>query len=141
MIYTFFGHRNAPGSVKESLKNVISGLIDDGDCEFLVGNNGNFDFWVQKALAEISKTKNVSYSIVLSRPDEKALSCDQSHTIFPEELDGVPPKFAVSKRNEWMLKRSLTVIAYVKSYFSNSQKWIDRAEKRGMAVLNLAEEK
>lgn len=90
---------------------------------------------------EISKTKNVSYSIVLSRPDEKALSGDQSHTIFPEELDGAPPKFAVSKRNEWMLKRSLTVIAYVKSYFSNSQKWIDRAEKRGLSVINLAEEK
>ena len=54
MICTFFGHKDAPDSLKNELKSAIIGLIDLYDVKmFYVGNNGSFDSLVQRTLAEI----------------------------------------------------------------------------------------
>ena len=74
MVCTFFGRRNAPSSVKEKLSEAITDLIKRGYDEFYVGNNGNFDFYVQSVLSDIIKTNcKVSFTVVLSRHDEKAI--------------------------------------------------------------------
>lgn len=138
MICTFLGHRNTSSTVKNDIKITIENLIKENVREFYVGNNGNFDFLVQQALAEISTTQNISYAIVLSRPNEAALSNNQNATIFPEGLENALPRFAIAKRNEWMLKKSKIVIAYTKSHFSNCYKWLEKAEKRGLKIINIA---
>lgn len=43
----FFGHRDAPSSIKPRLGEAIFNLISNGVDEFYVGNNGNFDLIVQ----------------------------------------------------------------------------------------------
>ncbi len=140
MICTFFGHRDTSERIKDELKNTVSALIDNGVKKFYVGNNGNFDLIVQDVLFELQKTQeNIDYKIVLSYIDEKALCGDQEATIFPEGLEGVPRRYAVSKRNEWLIKSSNYVIAYCTNSFSNCHKWIEKAKKKGLSVINLAE--
>ena len=140
MVCTFFGHRNATEAVREPLKKSILHLLKHEHVDmFLVGNDGSFDFYVQCILREMKEVqKGVHFQIVLSRPDEKSLSGNQMATIFPEGLEKALPRFAISKRNEWLLKKSSFVIAYVKHSFSNSDKWIKRAVKKGIQIINLA---
>ena len=56
MVCTFFGHKDAPDSIKNELKSAINHLVNlYGVRMFYVGNNGSFDSLVQRTLIEIQK--------------------------------------------------------------------------------------
>ena len=141
MICMFLGHKDTPDSVKPYLKEAILKLITErGIKQFYVGNNGNFDFYAQRMLKEIAQTHTeVEYGIVLSYIHECAIGGEQEATLYPEGLESTPLRFCISKRNEWLLKRSDFLIAYVAHKFSNSYKWLERARKRGLHIINLAQ--
>jgi hypothetical protein len=141
MTCTFFGHRDTPYIVFEQLKTSIINMIEKNNVErFYVGNNGNFDIMAQKALEEISiKRNDFDYLIVLSRINEIARGGNQNKTIFPEELAEVLPKFAIVKRNNWLICNSSYVIAYSKYPSSNANKLIKKSMKKGLIVENLAD--
>ena len=139
MVCTFFGHRDTPNSIKNALKTEILSLVLLGVNEFYVGNNGNFDFLVQNALYEIlQQGEKIRIGIVLSQITEKALGTHQELTVFPEELAGAPKRFAISKRNDYMLKKSDYVITYALCTATNALLWEQKAEKQGKKVIKLA---
>ena len=140
MVCTFFGHRDTPCSARESLTKEIYNLIEGGVTEFFVGNNGGFDLIVQDVLEEISiKNTNIKYSIVISKISEAAISGFQHATVFPEGLELAIPRFAISKRNEWLLKNSQILIAYVKHKGTNAYNLLQKAARLGLKIINLAE--
>ena len=141
MTCTFFGHSDAPDSLKETLYREISMLIENGDVKkFYVGNNGNYDFLVQVVLARLSRNRgDFEFSIVLSFPDEKALSNNQRDTVFVEGLEKALPRFAISKRNEWLIKNSDFAIVYLKHGFSNCSKWVQKARKKGLRIISISD--
>ena len=77
--------------------------------------------------------------MVLSTINETAIGTKQKYTVFPEELENALPKFAISKRNDWMINNSQIVITYVRHNFSNSHKWLEKAKKKGLGVINLGD--
>ena len=138
MICTFFGHRDAPFSLKSELKSAINKAISMGATTFYVGNNGNFDLLCQQVLSEILKIRDgFNYYIVASHIYEKALFGKQEQVIFPEELEGVIKRFAICKRNEYMLKRSSFVVSYIRTPASNSYKLVEKAKKTGLTVIEI----
>lgn len=143
MICTFFGHRDAPGSLRSLLKSTILELIAKrGITLFYVGNNGNFDYMVQNVLEEIAKSGvPIEYYIVLSTPLEKAIGKAQHNTIFPEGLEKALPRYAISKRNDWLIERSDFAITYVRHTFSNAYKLAEKAKRKGLEVINICIEK
>lgn len=102
---------------------------------FYVGNQGHFDYLVQEVLSEMK----IDYSIVLSSLNEYIHSNDQDKTIYPEGLEKGLPRFAICRRNEWMIKNSDVAIVYMKYKSSNCAKWVEKAQKRGLCIINLAE--
>ena len=140
MVCLLFGHGDASDEFINLVKAKIFEIVRDyEDVEFLVGNNGNFDFISQKALREISEgNESFQYYIVLSRIDERALVGDNSSTIFPEGQELVPKRFAISRRNDWLLKRADMALCYVRYVASNSYKLLKKAERRGVSVINSA---
>lgn len=71
----FFGSRDVGDFVRPIVRKAILDLIKNQkiDC-FYVGNNGNFDFYVQCILAELKKEGyEIDFNIVLSHISEKAL--------------------------------------------------------------------
>lgn len=140
MVCTFFGHKDAPSSIKMRLEEIIEALINEGVKNYYVGNNGNFDFYVQGVLENIVKKHNdIRFSVVLSTINETAIGTKQKYTVFPEELENALPKFAILKRNDWMINNSQIVITYVRHNFSNSHKWLEKAKKKGLRVINLGD--
>ncbi|MEE1280074.1 MAG: hypothetical protein UHH95_04500 [Oscillospiraceae bacterium] len=39
---------------------------------------------------------------------------DYTDTIYPDGLEGVPPNYAISRRNMWMIDNADYVVTYVK---------------------------
>ena len=59
------------------------------------------------------------------------------NTIYPEGIESVPKRFAISWRNKWMLTESEYVVAYVKHSWGGAAKYYEMAEKKGKNVINL----
>ena len=138
MTCTFIGHKDCPFSVKERLEGVILELINKDIKHFFVGNNGNFDYLVQETLSKlIKKGFSINVSIVLSYINETSISGHQKLTVFPEELASAPKKFAISKRNEYLLKNSSILVCYINNTFSNAYKWAEKARKKGLEIIEL----
>ena len=139
MICTFFGHSDTTNETRLKTKTTIEKLILDGVRQYYVGNNGNFDYIVQSVLEELSQKYDINFTVVLSYINEKSICADQYYTIYPEGLERTPLLFAISKRNEWMIKKSNIAVCYVKHSLSNSHKWLEMAKKKGLKVINIVD--
>lgn len=137
---TFFGHRECPDSIRPALKSVIEDLIVNHNVErFYVGNQGQFDALVRCVLRDLcAEYPQIDYAVVLAYlPGEKAPYRDDSDTIFPEGMECVPPRYAISKRNAWMLKRCEYVVAYVNHTWGGAAKYTQQAQAQGKTVIHL----
>lgn len=144
MTCTFFGHRDAPSEVLPYLEKTISELIENENVDaFYVGNNGRFDENVIKALRKLkSKYPFIIYNIVLAyMPIENRAynDYDYTETIYIEELTFVPKRFAISKRNEWMIKQSDFVVTYIRCSFGGANQFAEKAKRKKKQVINIYE--
>ena len=143
LICTFFGHRDCPASIKLKLRAVVVELIVRyGVDRFYMGRQGAFDAMARSVLRELAEVyPHISYAVVLERlpgPRDKAI-WDFSDTIFPEGLETVPPRFAISKRNDWMLKQADFVVTYIAHGWGGAAQYAKKAQRQSKRVLNLAE--
>ena len=143
MTCTFFGHRDYIKGIKPILKNTLLDLIvnKNVDC-FLVGNNGFFDSSVISVLTELqNEYLNINFFVVLAYMPLNSMSFENTSykTLFPEGLESVPHKFAISYRNNWMLKKSDYVVAFVKRPFGGAAKFYNMALRQNKKVINLAD--
>ena len=139
MTCTFFGHRDADGRVEKRLREVLVDLIvNKGIRKYMVGNNGGFDKTVRRVLKQLKSEYDIEYMVVLYRlPLKKKEYEDYSDTVFPEFLNNVPPQYAISRRNDWLIENSDIVVTYVLYPFGGAAKFKAIAEKRGKTVINL----
>ena len=139
---TFFGHRDCPEAVRPKLREVLVELIErHGVDRFYVGRQGAFDAMVRSVLRELTELyPHISYAVVLERlpgPRDQAV-WDFSDTIFPEGLELVPPRFAISRRNLWMLKQADLVVTYVTHGWGGAAQFGEKARRQKKTVINLA---
>ena len=107
---------------------------------FYVGNNGNFDTMVRRQLEELSQTYPITYNIVLAYlPTKKSEYDDYTNTIYPEGIETVPKRFAISYRNKWMVEQSDIVITYVARTYGGAWQFKALAERQGKMVIELSE--
>ena len=143
---TFFGHRDAPESIRYELKQVLIDLIENKGVQFFyVGNNGRFDSMVQKELELFSSVyKHICYQVVIhNMPDDKLCidGIDNFRILYPDaDLEKTPKRFTIDRRNRWMLKESDYVVTYVWRNYGGAYKFKTLAEKKGKTVINLCEE-
>lgn len=141
-ICTFFGHRDTPEKIEPILRSTLIDLIENRNVDlFYVGNHGNFDHIVRKNLKLLKQEyTHINYAVVLaylpSKRDELRGE-DYSDTIYPNGIEKTPPKYAIVKRNMWMVDRSDYVVTFVKHTVGGAAKYKEFAEKKGKTVLNL----
>ena len=142
-VCTFFGHRDCPASLRPRLHSAVVELIErHGVDTFYVGRQGAFDALARSVPRELEALyPHISCAVVLERlpgPGDEAVR-DFSHAIFPEGLEIAPPRFAVSRRNEWMLKQADFVVTYITHNWGGAAQYAEKAQRQGKRVLNLAE--
>ena len=143
MICTFFGHRDVPSKIKFELIEIISNLIEKENATvFYVGNQGNFDFYVKTVLEDLKeKYTQIDYFVVLAYlpvKKECIINDEYKNTIYPESIETVPPKFAISWRNKWMIERSDIVVTYVNKPYGGAYNAKELAKRKHKKIVEIA---
>ena len=140
MTATFFGHKDTPKEIEPTLRSTLIDLIENKNVTvFYVGNNGNFDTMVRRQLEDLSRIYPITYSVVLAYlPTKKNKYDNLTNTIYPEGLETVPKRFAISWRNKWMIKQSDVIVTYVTHTFGGAAQFKEAAKRPGKSVVELS---
>ena len=68
---------------------------------------------------------------------EKKKEYDYPDTMLPEGIESVHPHYAISWRNNWMLKRSDYVVTYITHTWGGAAQCVKRAERCGKVIINV----
>ena len=113
MPVTFCGHSQVANAnaVAAALADIIEKLIDEGADEFLLGGYGEFDTMAAIAVRNAKKNHSGIHSpLVIPYIDRDYDPALYDNSMYPP-LETVPRRFAISKRNEWMVSNCDVVVA------------------------------
>ena len=77
------------------------------------------------------------YCLLTQKEEYSTLNPEE--TVYLEGMETAPLRFAISRRNDLMLKEADIVICYVKHSFGGSGKMVDKAIRQKKKVINLAD--
>lgn len=115
-------------------------LIRNHDVDmFIVENQGQFGAYVHGELKKLKQEyPHINYVVVLTYvPGKKTEHDDYSDTMLPEGIEFVHPHYAISWRNNWMLKQSGYVITYITHAWGGAAQCAKRSRVQKKRVINL----
>ena len=129
MRIAFFGH--ADTMLSDELKNAIMSYLNeciaDKKCEFLLGGYGNFDAYALRFGLELKKSNNALKLTLVSpyidwsylKKQGEYVKTVYDDVIFPE-IDNVPKRFAISKRNKWIVDASDFIVTFIQHKYGGA---------------------
>ena len=146
MIITFCGHSNClfNDDIKKQLKTILGNeIIKNPTCKFYLGGYGDFDSLCLRTLRELKKDfPEIELLFITPYLDKNYSKLEfaknyYDDVIFPS-IESVPRKFAILKRNEWMVDSADLVISYVKYSWGGAAKTLRYAKRKKKQLINLA---
>lgn len=113
---TIWQRRNNQSKLKKEIINLIE---KENVPTFYNGGKGNFDWLCAHDVHELRKDYPFikSYCVLSYMPKEKDEYTERISKIFDDtvypDIENVPQRFAILKRNQWLLNNSNFLIAYV----------------------------
>ena len=141
-VCAFFGHRVIGADISSQLEQAVRIAITNGATTFWVGGYGAFDSYAAGCVRRLKKEyPQISLDLILAYLSigKHALADAYDSTIYPEGLELVPQRFAISKRNRWIVDNYDMIIAYVRSTYGGAYTALRSAKRKGIHVVNLAE--
>ena len=137
---TFCGHRDLPdrAAVEAWLRRTLPCLYAQGARRFYVGGYGAFDAAAAAATLAL-RAAHPEVEVVLVRPYLDAGPAPQPGmaSVYPP-LERVPRRFAIARRNRWMVDHSDMMICYVREGSTGgAEKTLRYAERRGIEIFRL----
>lgn len=145
MVITFCGHSNfiSEQGDESRLLSLLEEISEGHQIDFYLGGYGNFDHFA-KECAKKFKEKHPSARVIFITPylnnalyERKDYFEKEYDEIIYPEIESVPLKFAISKRNEWMVKQADYVIGYVCTHYGGAYKALLYAHKHKKPYTNL----
>jgi uncharacterized phage-like protein YoqJ len=137
MIVTFCGHSQVSrrDAVRSWLCKIVSQLIQEGAGTFYLGGYGEFDELAATAVKE-QKALHPEIESVLVLPylDRKWDRDRYDRSVYPG-LEDVPPRYAICKRNQWMVEAADVVVAYVDHDWGGAAQTLAHARRRKKKVV------
>jgi len=139
MIITFCGHSKLieQDTIRAHLTRELRTLLEHGNHKFYLGGYGDFDLLAAKVLYELKQEYPETESIlILPYLDRKVDASLYDSTIYPP-FENVPKRYAISRRNKWMVEQADMVIACVDHDWGGASKTLEYAVKKGLRIINL----
>ncbi len=146
MIITFAGHSKMviTNLLQEQIEKAIQENMQDGKTIFLCGGYGAFDDAcagiVEKIRCDKEKMKLV---FVTPYRDNVKLKEIQAIGLYDEilypDLENVPYRFAILKRNEYMVDKADLLICYVNRHYGGAYQTAVYAKRKKKHIINLAD--
>ena len=137
MIITFCGHSSVSDDdeVRQWLRTVLERFLLENEVIFCLGGDGAFDRLVASVVREKKKINpKIQSVLVIPYLNRSFDDADFDYTIFPP-LETVPPRYAISKRNTWMVDQADIVIAYVTHDWGGAAKMLNNAQVKKKPIL------
>ena len=140
MTVTFCGHRQIydRSEVEPWLTQTIQSLIDEGaDC-FYLGNYGAFDRMAAWTLAAFKKKyPHIRVVLALAYRAQEYDAHLYDEVVYPI-FDNKPRKYNIILCNEWMVRQSDAIVAYVLYGWGGAAKTLDYALSISRRVIGYA---
>ena len=145
MIITFCGHSNYSSCLEdeERLLCLFNKISQGNKVDFYLGEYGNFDSFALKC-ARKYKEKHPNTKLVFITPylgkwlnERKDFIEKKYDEIIYPQIESVPKKFAIIKRNEWIIDHADYVFAYVKTHFGGAYRSLLYAHNHKKPYTNL----
>jgi uncharacterized phage-like protein YoqJ len=150
MIITFCGHKDICD--KQFILNKLIETLEpyfkgNTPLTFYCGGYGDFDSIASQAIdilkkqyTEVKAEKIYVTPYITASCKEKldTLKNYYDEVIYPP-LENVPLKFAISRRNEWMVENSDIIIAYVKVSFGGAAKTLTYAKRKHKQIIHISD--
>lgn len=137
----FCGHgqyRYTP-EIRERLEREVEQLILDGATMFFHGGYGQFDHMAASVVWRLKgKYPHIESVLVLPYLDRAVDASIYDSTTYPP-LEKVPRKYAIARRNRWMVENSDVIIAFVRHSWGGAAVTLEYAERKGLRVIQLAD--
>lgn len=134
---TFCGHRDLPdrAAVEAWLRRTLPCLYAQGARRFYVGGYGAFDAAAAAAALSL-RAAHPEVEVVLVRPYLDAGPAPQPSmaSVYPP-LERVPRRFAIARRNRWMVDQADVVVACTPWFFNDLMMQLCEAEKQGKPIF------
>ena len=148
-ICTFAGHADIfdEQSIKQKLKDEIINLIENENVDtFYCGDKGDFDRFCAECVNKLKTQYSFieSYMILSYLPGKKNEFDSNPYkdfdgTIYPYGLEFVPKRFAIVKRNEWVIDNSSFLITYINHKWGGAYRTLEYAKrKKHIQFINIA---
>ena len=146
MIVTFCGHSSfvTTKEREEKMLSVLEEIIGDSEALLYLGGYGSFDAFAHSCGKKYQKSHPATKLILVTpylkiKKDELDYIQDMyDESIYPE-LERVPPRYAILRRNRRMAEQADYVIAYVDHDWGGAYQTYTYAKKKGKTVINLAD--
>ena len=138
MTVTFCGHRDFYGDdgVVRWLRKTVESLILRGADEFLLGGYGGFDAYAASVMWELKKQYPSIRSILVLPYLDRAFDAEKyDGTLYPP-LERVPKRYAISKRNEYMVNEAEIVVAYVTHDWGGAAATLAYAKRKRKEIIS-----
>ena len=137
-VVMFCGHGEFYGdeAVKRWLRETVEALILRGADDFLLGGYGGFDACAASVVWELKQAHpHIRSTLVLPYLGRKVDAAKYDDTFYPP-LEKVPKRFAISKRNEYMVNEADIVVAYVNHSWGGAATTLAYAKRKGKEIIN-----
>lgn len=140
MTVTFCGNRDTIDTpeLRLWLQKIIKEQIENGAKRFLLGGYGTFDSIAASIVRELKKNDpEVKEILVLAYLNRSVDTSRYDGTIYPP-LENVPYRFAILKRNQWMVENADVIIANVRHDWGGAAQMLKYAVKKKRTVFNFS---
>ncbi len=146
MIVTFCGHRDFVETAEA--ENQLTMFLEKYARENVRlvcynGGYGNFDYFaakcVQRMQEQYSNIRNCLVLPYIDQPFLERIEIFKNHfdeTIYPL-LESVPRKYAIIRRNEWMVDSADIVIAYVTYSWGGAARTLEYARRKKKNIIQI----
>jgi len=139
MLVTFCGHSQISDhtAVSAALRRVILDLIHEGADEFYLGGYGEFDSLAAAAVRDAKKQyPHIRSTLVIPYMDREYDPAYYDGSVYPP-IETVPRRYAISKRNEWMVSQADVVISYITHSWGGAATTLKYASRKKKQIISI----
>lgn len=147
MIITFCGHSDFVGNqeYEEKILSFLEENVGNSPAELFLGGYGAFDDFAY-GCSKKYKHGHPNVSLVFVTPyitaEYQKNHLEYASTVYDSilypDLENVPPRFAISRRNKYMAEKADILIAYIDRAYGGAYQTYKLAKGKGKRIFNLA---
>lgn len=140
-----FGNSDTSEGLMPKLVQALEYAISEGCDTFYLGKMGNFDSMMKRATGELKKKYPhierilvIPYITKSLEQNKRDYEREYDFILLPHEIVPVPPKYAIIRKNEWVIDNSDIVIACALNPYRGAGKAVDYAKRKGKHMINIS---